>query len=206
MLKILEIIALLKKHYPEAKTALNHANPLELLIAAILSAQCTDERVNIVTKNLFKKYKTPLDYLKISLKELEEDIHSTGFYHNKAKNIQGAMRVILEQFKGKVPDNMGELLLLPGVARKTANVVLGIAFKKAEGIVVDTHVSRISKRLGLSKNKNPLKIEEDLRKIIPESKWISFSLELISHGRKICKARNPLCKECFLNYLCPKII
>ncbi|VVB93412.1 G/T mismatches repair enzyme [uncultured archaeon] len=197
------IISLLKKEYPGVKIALVHSNPLELLIATILSAQCTDVRVNEVTKILFKKYRTPEDYIKVPQEELEKDIYSTGFYRNKAKNIKKLSEIIVNNFGGKVPDNMEELLTLPGVARKTANIVLSSAFGKIEGIAVDTHVKRLSTRLGLTENTDPDKIEKDLMKIIPKDEWAVFTLLLIHHGRKICTAKKPLCGECVLNKLCP---
>ncbi len=197
------IISLLKKEYPGVKIALVHSNPLELLIATILSAQCTDVRVNEVTKTLFKKYRTPEDYIKVRQEELEKDIYSTGFYRNKAKNIKKLSELIVNNFGGKVPDNMEELLTLPGVARKTANIVLSSAFGKIEGIAVDTHVKRLSARLGLTENTDPDKIEKDLMKIIPKDEWAVFTLLLIHHGRKICTAKKPLCSECVLNKLCP---
>ena len=199
----LQIIRLLKKAYPDAHCALNHSNALELLIATILSAQCTDERVNIVTAQLFRKYRTAEDYARADRAELERDIHSTGFFRNKAKSIQGAAQIIAEQYGGRVPETMDELLALPGVARKTANVVLGNVFNIASGVVVDTHVSRLSQRLGLTENQTPEKIEQDLMTLVPKKDWILFSHLLISHGRAICKARNPQCAECFLEKLCP---
>jgi endonuclease-3 len=197
------IIRTLKKEYPEARCSLDHASPLELLVATILSAQCTDERVNLVTADLFRKYRTWEDYASAPAAELERDIHSTGFFRNKAKAIQGACRMIGERYGGRVPDSMEELLELPGVARKTANVVLGNAFGIASGVVVDTHVARLSERLGLSAEKQPEKIERDLAALVPESDWIIFPHLLIAHGRKVCKARGPLCGECALAKLCP---
>ncbi len=198
-----ELIKRFKKAYPNVKCALNHSNPFELLIATILSAQCTDERVNIVTSNLFKKYRTPADYLKVSHDELANDIKSVSFFNNKARNIQKTAKKLIDNFGGEVPRTMDELLTLDGVARKTANVVLGDAFGIAEGIVVDTHVARLAQRLGLSKNKTPEKIEKDLMQIVPRQYWILFSHWLINHGRKICNARKPKCEECFLNDICP---
>lgn len=197
------IIRVLRKTYPDAHCALNHTNPLELLIATILSAQCTDERVNIVTADLFRKYRNALDYVNVDRAELERDIHSTGFYRNKAKSIQGACQIIAEQYDGNVPVTMEELLALPGVARKTANVVLGNAFGVASGIVVDTHVSRLSQRLGLTANEQPEKIEKDLIAITPKKDWIDLSHLLIAHGRALCKARNPQCQLCPLEASCP---
>jgi endonuclease-3 len=197
-----QIIAVLDLAYPEAQCALKHENPLEILIATILSAQCTDERVNRVTRDLFKKYRRPEEYANAPQNELEKDIRSTGFYRNKTKSIQGACRAILEKFGGKVPGTMEELTTLPGVARKTANVVLGVAFGKAEGIVVDTHVLRISRRLDLTKETAAEKIERDLMRIVPREKWISFSHQVILHGRQLCKARKPLCNVCPLESIC----
>jgi endonuclease-3 len=198
-----KIIRLLRKQYPEAHCSLNHSSPLELLIATILSAQCTDERVNIVTSDLFRKYRSAPDYLNAPLEELEQDIRSTGFFHNKAKSIQGTCRMIIERFEGRVPDRFEDLLELPGVARKTANVVMGNAFGVASGVVVDTHVSRLSQRLGLSGHENPEKIERDLIELVPKKDWVDFSHLLIYHGRNVCKARLPQCSECVLERLCP---
>jgi endonuclease-3 len=198
-----EIIRRLKRAYPDAKTSLNHSNPFELLIATILSAQSTDERVNIVTADLFRKYKKPEDYLKVSAHELEKDIHSTGFFRNKTKAIQGTAKLLIEQYGGEVPHTMDELLELPGVARKTANVVLGNAFGIKAGVVVDTHVTRLSHRLALSEEKTAEKIEQDLIPIVPKKDWVIFPHLMIFHGRKICKARNPLCEECAIEKLCP---
>ena len=198
-----EIIKRLKKAYPDAHCALDHSNAFELLIATILSAQCTDERVNIVTADLFRKYRGPADYLKVEQAELESDIHSTGFFRNKSKNIQGACRRIIDEFGGKVPDEMDELLTLPGVARKTANVVLGNAFGVASGVVVDTHVARLSQRLGLTTNDAAEKIESDLMELVPKKHWIMFSHWLITHGRQVCNARKPRCRECIIANICP---
>ena len=200
-----EIIRRLRREYPDAHCALNHANAFELLIATILSAQCTDERVNLVTANLFRKYRVPQDYVDVLQEELERDIHSTGFFRNKAKNIQGACRKIVELYGGEIPQTMDELLILNGVARKTANVVLGNAFGIASGVVVDTHVARLSQRLGLTAHAAPEKIEQDLQKSVPRADWVMFPHWLISHGRKICQARKPKCEECVLNDICPKI-
>ncbi len=202
--RALEIIKRLKREYPDAHCALKHENAFQLLIATILSAQCTDVRVNIVTADLFRKYRAPQDYLKVEQTELEKDIHSTGFFRNKAKNIQAACERIVEIFGGKVPETMDELLTLGGVARKTANVVLGNAFGIASGVVVDTHVSRLSQRLGLTENKTPEKIEKDLEKLVPKKDWIMFPHWLITHGRQICIARKPKCGECVLENICPK--
>ena len=198
-----KIIGLLKKAYPDAKCSLNHSNAFELLIATILSAQCTDVRVNIVTQDLFRKYRKPEDYLKVSEKELQRDIRTTGFFRNKTKSIQGTAKVLTEQYGGKVPGTMEELLELPGVARKTANVVLGNAFDISSGVVVDTHVTRLSHRLGLSDEKTAEKIENDLIALVPKKDWVIFSHLLIAHGRVICKARNPLCDQCVIEKLCP---
>ncbi|VVB90212.1 G/T mismatches repair enzyme [uncultured archaeon] len=201
--RVNEIIALLKKEYPDVRTALDYSNPLELLVSTILSAQSTDRQVNVVTKNLFKKYRTPRDYIKTPLDELEKDIHSTNFYKNKAKNIKKLCELLVENFGGKVPDNMEDLITLPGVARKTANVVLWSAFGKNEGIAVDTHVKRVSARLGLTENTNPEKIEKDLMATVPKNDWGLFSLLLIRHGREICTAKKPRCQDCVLNKICP---
>ncbi len=199
-----KILFLLKKKYPEAKTALDYANPIELLVSTILSAQCTDVRVNIVTKELFKKYKSADDYASADPKVFEQQIHSTGFFRNKSKNIIASAKIISEKFGGKVPDTMEELVALPGVARKTANIVLSGAYKKLEGIAVDTHVKRVSFRLGLTKNKDPVKIEQDLMKIIPEKDWWIFSNIIIFHGRETCDARRPFCSKCVLSESCQK--
>jgi len=198
-----DIIRRLKRAYPDAKCSLNHSNPFELLVATILSAQCTDERVNIVTADLFRKYTKPEDYLKVSPRELEKDIQSTGFFRNKTKSIQGTSKVLTEEFGGQVLHTMDELLELPGVARKTANVVLGNAFDIKAGVVVDTHVTRLSHRLGLTQEKTAEKIERDLIPIVPKKDWVIFPHLMIAHGRKICKARNPLCAECPVEKLCP---
>jgi endonuclease-3 len=198
-----DIIRRLKRAYPDAKCSLNHSNPFELLVATILSAQCTDERVNIVTADLFRKYKKPEDYLKVSPRELEKDIQSTGFFRNKTKSIQGTSKMLAEEYGGHVPHTMDELLELPGVARKTANVVLGNAFGVKAGVVVDTHVTRLSHRLALTEQKTAEKIEQDLIEIVPKKDWVIFPHLLIAHGRKICKARNPLCAECPVEKLCP---
>lgn len=197
------ILVLLKKAYPDSKCSLVFSNPLEILVATILSAQCTDTRVNLVTPALFRKFKSCQDYANADLKVLQSYIRSTGFYKNKAKNIQGACRVILKNFKGEIPKNMEQILTLPGVARKTANVVLGNAYAVIEGIAVDTHVKRLSRRLGLSRQKTPEKIEKDLIKIVPKADWMKISYLLIDHGRKICKAVKPNCAECVLKKICP---
>ena len=198
-----KIIVQLKRAYPDARCSLNYSTPLELLIATILSAQCTDERVNIVTAELFRKYGSAEDYVNAAPAELERDIHSTGFFRNKAKAIQGACRMIREQHGGRVPETLEELIALPGVARKTANVVLGNAFQIASGVVVDTHVSRVSQRLKLTTHEQPEKIERDLIELVPRKDWIIFPHLLIAHGRAICKARTPLCAECPVEPLCP---
>jgi endonuclease-3 len=197
-----KIWPILKKRFPDATIALKFRNPLELLIATVLSAQCTDERVNMVTKNLFKTYKSAKDWAKTDIGQIESDIRSTGFYHNKAINIKGACTAIAEGYGGKVPDTMEELVTLPGVGRKTANVVLGNAFG-IPGIVCDTHVIRLSRRLGLSENSDPVKLEFDLAEIVPKKNWTLFSHLLIFHGRYICKARKPGCENCPISKYCP---
>lgn len=202
-IKVLKIIELLEGVYSNAKIALNYSNPLELLIATILSAQCTDERVNIVTKTLFQKYKKPEDYANANLEELEKDIRSTGFYRNKAKHIKKSCQILRERFNSEVPNSMKELFELPGVARKTANIVLSNAYGIDEGIAVDTHTQRVAKRLGLTENEDPNKIENDLMKITPKTKWKKITELFIFHGRKICSAKKPKCELCVLNKLCP---
>src|SRR6202167_2962282 len=194
--RIAAILKALDEAYPNAECALVHASPWQLLVATILSAQCTDVRVNMVTPKLFATYPTPEAMANAPIEAIEELIRTTGFYHNKAKSIQGAGRVISEQFHNKVPQTMAELLTVPGAARKTANVVLGVAYGKAEGVVVDTHVFRIARRLGLSRSESAQKVEEDLMKVIPKDRWIQFSHELIHHGRQICEARKPKCAAC----------
>jgi endonuclease-3 len=201
--RLREVTRRLKRAYPDATTALNHTNAFELLIATILSAQSTDERVNIVTADLFRKYRKPEDYLKVPATELEQDIHSTGFFRNKTKSIQGASKLLLEKFDGQVPHTMDELLELPGVARKTANVVLGNAFGIKAGVVVDTHVTRLSHRLNFSPEKTAEKIERDLIELVPRKDWVIFPHLMIFHGRRICKARSPLCAECVVEKQCP---
>lgn len=198
-----EIIKRLKKEYPDAHCALNHGNPFQLLIATILSAQCTDERVNIVTAELFRKYPTPQHFIELSQTELEKEIHSTGFFRNKANNIKAACERLIAVYGGEVPQNMEDLLTLGGVARKTANVVMGNAFGIASGVVVDTHVSRLSQRLGLTEQKTAEKIEDDLQRLVPKKHWVMFPHWLITHGRRICNARKPLCNECVLADICP---
>ena len=197
------VIRRLKRAYPGAKCSLNHSNPFELLVATILSAQCTDERVNLVTADLFRKYRKPEDYLKVPPRELEKDIQSTGFFRNKTKSIQGTAKMLTEQYHGEVPQTMDELLELPGVARKTANVVLGNAFDIHAGVVVDTHVTRLSHRLAFTQAKTAEKIEQALIPIVPKKDWVIFPHLMIYHGRKICKARNPLCAECTIEKQCP---
>jgi len=198
-----KILSLLKKEYPKAKIALNFSTSLDILVATVLSAQCTDARVNIVTKSLFKKYRKVQDYAKANLKTFEQEIRSTGFYRNKAKNIISTAQKIVKDFNSKMPDSMDKLLQLPGVARKTANIVLLNGFGKVDGIAVDTHVRRLSQRLGLTKNQDPQKIEQDLMKILDKKEWGKFSYLLIDHGRKICDAKKPKCLECILQKLCP---
>ncbi len=200
--KVIEIIKRLKELYPDAKIALNFENPLQLLVATILSAQCTDERVNKVTPDLFKKYPNAKAFAEASLEELAEDIKSTGFYQQKARYIKEACKILVEKYGGEVPKSMEELLELPGVARKTANIVLANAYGIVEGIAVDTHVSRLSQRLGLVKSKDPQKIERELLEIVPKEEWFIFPLLLQAHGRKICLAKKPKCQECLLKELC----
>ncbi len=194
----------LKKEYPNVECSLNFSNPLELLVATILSAQCTDERINKVTPLLFKKYKTAKDYAKANPEKFMEEIHSTGFYKNKAKNIVGAAKIIVENFDGKVPESMEKIITLPGVARKTGNVVLGNAFGIASGIVVDTHIKRLSYRIGLTENTNPEKVEKDLIELIPKKDWIDFAHRLVKHGRQVCTARKPDCDNCGMKSFCEK--
>ncbi|HEV2276324.1 MAG TPA: endonuclease III [Acidobacteriaceae bacterium] len=200
--RISAILDILAQTYPGVECALHHRNAWELLVATILSAQCTDARVNMVTPALFKKFPSPEDFARAPLPEIEEMIRSTGFYHNKAKSLSGAAKTLIEEFGGKVPQTMAELLRLPGVARKTANVVLGVAFGIAEGIVVDTHVLRLSRRLELTSATDAPRVEQDLTKIIPRDRWIAFSHELIHHGRQVCIARKPRCIDCTLEKLC----
>lgn len=200
--RVRAILVKLNEAYPAAECALTHENPFQLLISTILSAQCTDVRVNRVTQTLYKKYRTPKDFALASPLELEQEIRPTGFFRNKTKSIMGASKKIVDDFGGQVPRTMEELLTLPGVARKTANVVLGSGFGIASGIVVDTHVLRLSERLDLSRNTDPGKVEQDLVRIIPQDRWILFSHQLIWHGRQVCRARNPKCLECTLEPLC----
>jgi endonuclease III len=199
--KTISILAVLDEHYPDARCTLDYGNPLELLVATILSAQCTDERVNQVTPQLFETYRTTADYAQAPLAELETAIRSTGFYRNKAKNIQACCRELQERFAGKIPVDLSMLVQLPGIGRKTANVILGNAFH-IPGIVVDTHVGRVSQRLGLTTNEDPVKIEFDLMELIPRERWVTFSHQLIHHGRKVCSARKPMCNQCPLRALC----
>jgi endonuclease-3 len=199
---VAEILQKLDEAYPEAECALTHRTPWELLVATILSAQCTDVRVNMVTPELFKRFPTPAAMAKAKLPELEELIRTTGFFRNKAKSIQGAARKITEEFGGKVPQTLAELITVPGAARKTANVVLGVSFGLAEGVVVDTHVFRIARRLGLAKSDTAEKVEQELMKVLPPDRWISFSHQIIHHGRQTCDARKPKCDKCNLEQLC----
>ena len=188
--------------YPDARCALEHRSPWELLVATILSAQCTDKRVNLVTPGLFAKYPTPRDFASVRPEVLANDIRSTGFFNNKAKSIVGAAKKVVSEFSGQVPRTLEELLTIPGAARKTANVVLGTAYGIASGVVVDTHVQRIARRLDLTRNTDPVKIERDLMQVIPKEKWILFSHQTILHGRALCVARNPRCAQCLLSSLC----
>jgi endonuclease III len=200
--RVTEILRLLDRMYPDATCALHHHDPWQLLVATILSAQCTDKRVNEVTPGLFDKYPSPEDFAAVRPEVLAADIRSTGFFNNKAKSVVGAARKIIADFGGQVPRTMEEMLRIPGAARKTANVVLGTAYGIASGIVVDTHVQRISQRLDLTKNSDPVRIEQDLLKIVPHEKWILFAHQVILHGRALCQARNPKCAECELNPVC----
>jgi endonuclease III len=200
--RIAAILRGLDEAYPDAVCALTHRTPWELLVATILSAQCTDVRVNMVTPELFRRFPTPAAMAKASLPELEELIRTTGFFRNKAKSIQGAAKKINEQFGGKVPQTLAELITVPGAARKTANVVLGVSYGKAEGVVVDTHVFRIARRLDLTKSETAEKVEQDLMKVLPQDRWIRFSHQVIQHGRQICIARKPKCDQCNLEQLC----
>ena len=204
--KALEILAILKRLYPDATCSLDYESTVQLLVATILSAQCTDERVNKVTPALFARFPDAPGLASADREELESLIRSTGFYRNKAKNIQGACHKIVTEFKGKVPNTMPELLQLPGVARKTANVVLAHGYGINAGVTVDTHVKRLSNRLGLTKNDNPVKIEQDLIKLLPQVDWENFSIRIIYHGRAVCKARKPNCVDCQLAHLCPSKI
>jgi endonuclease III len=201
--EIKKIIKRLRKEYPGSRVRLNHKSPFELLVSTMLAAQCTDNMVNKITPALFNKYKSPQAFSKAKLSELQKYIHSTGFYRNKAKNIIATAKKIIKDFNGKVPNTMEDLITLPGVARKTANIVLSASFNKAEGIAVDTHVKRLSNRLGLTKEKDPNKIEKDLLHIVPYKDWLDFNFLLVDHGRAICDAKKPLCKKCILKDLCP---
>ena len=201
--RVLKILELLEEEHPYAKIALNYTNPLELLVATILSAQCTDKRVNIVTKTLFKKYRKAEDYASADLKKLEADIKSTGFYRNKAKNLKRCCQILVEQFSSQVPKTMKEMLQLTGVARKTANIVLSNAYGVIEGIAVDTHVRRLAIRLGFTEHKDPNKIEKNLMEIVPKNRWMRTTDLLIFHGRRVCTARKPKCSMCVLSSLCP---
>ncbi len=200
--RVAAILAVLDETYPEATCELRHENPFQLLISTILSAQCTDVRVNQVTQELYKKYQTPQDFAYANPAELEKEIRPTGFFRNKTKSIIGASKALIETFDGKIPQTMEEILTLPGVARKTGNVVLGTAFGIASGVVVDTHVQRLSQRLDLTRNQDPKKIEQDLMKILPQDRWIQFSHQLIWHGRRVCLARRPKCLDCTLESIC----
>ena len=200
--RLKKILAGLDRMYPDVTCALTHSSPWELLVATILSAQCTDKRVNLVTPGLFRKYPSIQDFAAVPQEELAQDIRSTGFFNNKAKSVIGAARKILADFKGEVPRDIDQLLTVPGAARKTANVVLGTAFGIASGVVVDTHVQRIARRLDLTKETDPGKIEKDLVKILPKERWILFSHQIIHHGRALCTARNPRCAECGIEPLC----
>ena len=200
--RVAAILNALDEAYPDAVCALQHKTPWELLVATILSAQCTDVRVNMVTPELFRRFPTPAAMAKASLPELEELIRTTGFFRNKAKSIQGAAKKIIADFGGRVPETLAELITVPGAARKTANVVLGVSFGKAEGIVVDTHVFRIARRLELAKGDTPERVEQELMQVIPRDRWIGFSHQVIHHGRQVCIARNPKCRDCNLETLC----
>jgi endonuclease-3 len=199
------IVKRLATDYPDAECSLNFSNPLELLVATILSAQCTDERVNLVTGPLFKKYPTASHFARARISQLEKDIQSTGFFRNKAKNIQACCRELVDKYQGEVPQTLDELVALAGVGRKTANVVLGTAFGIPTGVVVDTHVGRLSQRLGLTQEKDPVKIERDLTELLSKRQWIAFSHRMIWHGRAVCNARKPRCEECNLSRWCPRV-
>jgi endonuclease-3 len=203
-IRLKKVVKLLNKNYPNPECALDHSTPEELLIATILSAQCTDERVNIVTKNLFKEFPTVASYAEAKVGDLEKAVHSTGFYKNKAKNIKACCEMLMDKHKGKAPKDLDLLVELPGVGRKTANVVMGNAYGIASGVVVDTHVTRLSNRLGLAKGTNAVVLERELNELIEKKYWISFSHWLILHGRSLCSARKPMCEICYLNKYCPK--
>lgn len=200
-----KITKILARDYSDAECALIHDSPFQLLIATILSAQCTDERVNIVTRQLFAKYPTAADLAALPQPKLEKEIQSTGFFRNKAKNIKACCQALVDQYDGQVPRDLDALVELAGVGRKTANVVMGTAFGEPTGVVVDTHVGRITRRLGLTEQIDPVKVERDLMRQLPAKEWINFSHRLIHHGRRVCKARKPLCEQCSLNHLCPRI-
>ena len=204
--RTLELLRRLERAYPDARCALEHRSPLELLVATILSAQCTDARVNLVTPELFRRYPTAADYARAPRADLEDAIRSTGFFRNKAKSLQGLGAALVERHGGVVPDSMAELVALPGVGRKTANVVLGNAFGRNEGVVVDTHVARLSKRLGLTRQTDPVRIERDLIEVVPRDRWALWAHLLIFHGRRVCKAPRPRCAECVLADLCPSAL
>jgi endonuclease-3 len=200
-----QVVRALRRDYPDVTCALEHANPLQLLIATILSAQCTDERVNTVTRTLFHKYPAAADLAALPRPKLEQEIRSTGFFRNKAKSIQACCQQLVDRYEGEVPDDMDRLVELPGVGRKTANVVLGTAFRQATGVVVDTHVTRISRRLGMTREKTAEKIERDLMAVLPKKEWIDFSHRVIHHGRQVCQARKPQCSACSMQSFCPRI-
>jgi len=199
------VVGILQRAYPDATCSLNFRNPLELLVATVLSAQCTDQRVNLVTEELFAKYQCAADYADARPAQLERDVKSTGFFRNKTKSIKGCCEALLQRYEGKVPKTIDELTELPGIGRKTANVILGTAFGIASGVVVDTHVGRISRRLGLTRQKNPEKVEQDLMQLVPEREWIALSHRMISHGRRVCTARKPDCEPCPLESVCPRV-
>ncbi len=200
-----KVVRRLRREYPDATCSLDFKTPLELLVATVLSAQCTDVRVNQVVKPLFRKYRSAADYAAAALPALEKDIQSTGFFRNKAKNIKACCRVLVDSYGGQVPDDLQRLVQLPGIGRKTANVILGTGFSKAAGVAVDTHVGRLSRRLGLSAEKDPGKVEKDLIAVLPKKEWIVFSHRMIQHGRRYCLARKPKCEECPLESICPRI-
>lgn len=200
-----KVVRALRKDYPDARCALDHQNAFQLLVATILSAQCTDERVNLVTAQLFKKYPTPAHLARLPIQTLERAIQSTGFFRNKAKNIKACCQQLVERYDGQVPESLEALVQLPGIGRKTANVVLGTAYRLATGVVVDTHVARVSRRLGMTSEKDPAKIEQDLMDQLPRAEWIDFAHRMIHHGRRICKARRPLCDDCSMRRFCPRI-
>ncbi len=203
--RVREIIRVLRREYPRSRTALRFETPLQILVATILSAQCTDEKVNEITPSLFRKYPKAQDFARADQATLEKEIRPTGFFRNKAKSIIGASQKIVADFNGQVPDTMKDLITLPGVARKTANIVLSSGYKKSEGIAVDTHVKRLSQRLGLSREKNPDKIERDLLNIVPKKDWLDFNYMLVNHGRRVCQARKPRCPSCQLRSQCPSV-